>query len=93
MKTILVEVCVCTQCVSQGAMHIIESVESLKKFKYQLRHDTRVTVKAKILSDESHRHTHTAPMVMINGIAFQNATNEVVMEHIVNLVRRIPPKA
>ena len=33
MKKLTVEVCVCTQCVLNGAMHIIESIEGLKKLK------------------------------------------------------------
>ena len=44
MKKLTVEVCVCTQCVLNGAMHIIESIEGLKKLKTQLRMNAQVDV-------------------------------------------------
>lgn len=94
MKTILVEVCVCTQCVTHGAMHILEAVESLKQFKYQLRHNAKVVTQTKILANDKHRHTDTAPVVIIDGdIVIEHATSEGVMEKIVQLIRAIPPKS
>ena len=44
MKKITVEVCACTQCVLNGAMHIIESIESLKKLKVQLRMNAQIAI-------------------------------------------------
>lgn len=48
MKSIRVVVCVCTQCIMNGAMDIIESVESLKKLKYEMRHGVKIEVDDRI---------------------------------------------
>lgn len=83
MRTITVEVCVCTQCVLHGAMNIIESVESMRKLKYEMRHKTRVE-----LSTISARHPESSPLVKINGEAMENCTCQQVMESIVSQVSK-----
>ncbi|HIT19581.1 MAG TPA: hypothetical protein IAB57_08260 [Candidatus Fimivivens faecavium] len=83
VRTITVEVCVCTQCVLHGAMNIIESVESMRRLKYEMRHKTRVE-----LSTISARHPEAPPLVKINGEAMENATCQQVMESIVSYVSK-----
>mgnify|MGYP005765659299 FL=1 len=83
MRTITVEVCVCTQCVLHGAMNIIEAVESMRQLKYEMRHKTRVE-----LSTISARHPEGSPLVKINGEAMESATCQQVMESIVSYVSK-----
>ena len=84
MKKVTVEVCVCTQCVLNGAMHIIESIESLKKLKVQLRLRTQVNiVTSPSLMDG--KHPDSAPVVRINGELFERADSETVMEKVLSL--------
>lgn len=81
MKKLTVEVCVCTQCVLNGAMHIIESIESLKKLKVQLRMNTQVNIVTSSSLVEG-KHADLAPVVRINGEIIEKATSETVMARI-----------
>ena len=82
MKKVNVEVCVCTQCVLNGAMHIIESIESLKKLKVQLRLNTQVNITTCTNLVEG-THPDISPVVRINGDLIENADSETVMERII----------
>lgn len=84
MKKITVEVCVCTQCVLGGAMHIIESIESLKKLKVQLRMNAQVTIVTSPCLVEG-KHSDQAPVVKVNGELLERAGSEAVMERIISL--------
>ena len=77
MKSIRVVVCVCTQCIMNGAMDIIESVESLKKLKYEMRHGVKIQVE-----------TQVCPVVFVDGQQIEKATNEEVMTRILSIVRK-----
>ena len=83
MKRLQVQVCACNKCIMMGAMEIMDSIESLKKLKVQLRLQTQIDVAMdkKIcgcLSDDA------SPVVVIN----EEVTPEIVMEKIVKLTQR-----
>ena len=81
MKRLDVKVCVCTQCVMNGAMEIVESIESLQELKNQLRFDTAIEVSAsECLCD--HEKGDFSPLVIINGERMEKATCEMVMSRI-----------
>ena len=87
MKKLIVEVCVCTECVMKSAMDIIDSIESLKKLKVQLRFDTQIEVKmCKCLGDA--KHGDLSPMVRINNEVLERANSETVMARVIGLVSR-----
>lgn len=87
MKKIEVKVCACTQCVMNGAMDIVESVEALQKLKIQLRLNSAV----KIISDEclceKGCDSDCSPRVCINGEIIDKASSEAVTEKIISIVR------
>lgn len=82
MKKLTVEVCVCTQCVLNGAMQIIESIESLKKLKVQLRTNTQVQIVTSADLVQG-KHPEISPLVRINGELIEKADSETVMEKII----------
>jgi len=83
MKKLTVEVCVCTQCVLNGAMHIIESIEGLKKLKVQLRMNAQVDVVTSSGLVEG-KHPEIAPFVRVNGELIEKANSETVMERVLS---------
>lgn len=87
MKRLEVKVCVCAQCVMNGAMDIVESVESLKMLKNQLRFNASIKVSAnECLCDKSHEDM--SPLVIINGERMEKATSETVMSKIISIVSK-----
>ncbi|MCI8622723.1 MAG: hypothetical protein HFG26_03580 [Provencibacterium sp.] len=87
MKKITVEVCACTQCVLNGAMHIIESIESLKKLKVQLRMNAQVNIVTTPSLVEG-KHSEISPVVRINGEMLEKADSETVMARIISQGQR-----
>ena len=87
MKSIRVVVCVCTQCIMNGAMDIIEAVESLKKLKYEMRHGVKIEVETQVCHTE-HDHSQVCPVVFVDGQQIEKATNEEVMTRILSIVRK-----
>lgn len=87
MKSLEVKVCVCTHCVLNGAMDIVEAIESLQKLKNQLRFNTSV----KIVATESLcscSKGENSPLVYINGEALERATSETVTAKIISMISR-----
>lgn len=87
MKSLEVKVCVCTHCVLNGAMDIVEAIESLQKLKSQLRFNTSV----KIIATESicaDSKGEFSPLVYINGEALERATSETVTAKIISMISR-----
>lgn len=87
MKRLDVKVCVCTQCVMNGALEIADSVKSLQKLKNQLRFDTQVKVHAaeKLCTAEN---AEAAPLVIVGGEVIEKATSETVMAKIISKIAR-----
>ena len=84
MKKLTVTVCVCTECVMNGA---IESIESLNKLKVQLRLNTQIDVQTSKCIGEP-KHGDKSPMVEINGEYIENANAETVMAKIIALTSK-----
>lgn len=87
MKNLKIDVCVCNKCVMNGAMDIIDAVESLKKLKVQLRLNTSIQV-ATVTGLGGGKHSDTAPVVSINGETIENAHCETVMSRIISLTQK-----
>lgn len=74
----------CTECLMNGAMEIIESVESLGQLRSQLRLKAQIQIEtAKCLGEP--KHGEKSPLVAINGKLFEKASSETVMSHIISL--------
>lgn len=89
MDKIKVEVCVCTGCVMNGAINIIESIESLQDLKRQLNNnaddDSEYEVELstnKCLGACS--HPEMFPYVIINERPFPKASTENIMSAIIS---------
>ena len=84
MKRADVEVCVCTECMLNGSMDIIESIESLGKLKSQLKLNTQIQVETSKCIGEA-KHGNKSPVVSVNGKIFEKATSENIMSYIISL--------
>lgn len=81
MQKILVEICMCTECVMNGAMEIMDSVEDLKS----LTKNSEIIVKTNTcLTGE--KHSAASPLVSVNGKNIDRADSETIMAYIMNLV-------
>lgn len=81
MKTINVEVCVCTNCVMNGAMDLIESIEGLAKLEKQLKADKviKISTNKKIGGND---HSSCSPVVTVDDCLLLDTDTETVMEKI-----------
>lgn len=87
MKKLVVKVCVCTQCVMNGAMEIVESIESLQELRTQLRLGTSIEVDAhQCLCN--HETGDVSPLVIVNGERIEKATSESVMSKIISKISK-----
>lgn len=64
-----------------GAMDIMEAIESLKKLKVQLRMNASVNIVPCACIGEEH-HGSKSPIVVVNNETIENATAETVMSKI-----------
>lgn len=87
MKKLIVEVCVCTQCVMNGAMDIIESIESLKKLRVQLQLNAQIEIVTTTTLGNG-TTAHSAPVVAINGEIIEHADSETIMSRIVEMTSK-----
>lgn len=86
MQKLEVKVCVCTQCVMNGAMDIVESIEGLQKLKNQLRFNMTIKVSANECLCE--KGDDVAPLVTINSERIEKATSEIVTAKIISLISK-----
>lgn len=88
MQRIDVKVCVCTQCVMNGAMDIVSSIEGLQKLKNQLRFHTAIKVDdTKCLCQKS--DTELSPLVVVNDLRIEKATSEIVTAKIISDISKL----
>lgn len=87
MKELNVEVCACTQCVMNGCMDLIESIESLTKLKTQLKIKAQINVTTSPSIGDC-KHTDTSPVVCINGTVIEHANSQTVMSQIIALTTK-----
>lgn len=87
MKRLDVKVCVCTQCIMNGAMDIVESIENLQKLRNQLRFNMTINVIANecFCGDDD---SDCSPIVIINEEKICKATSELVTEKIISIISR-----
>lgn len=85
MKRLDVRVCVCTECIMNGAMDIVESIEGLQKLKSQLRFNATINAIAneRICTADNR---DVSPLVVVNGEQIEKATSETVTAKIITLV-------
>lgn len=88
MKSIEVKVCVCTHCVMNGAMEIVESIESLQKLKSQLRFHTNVKISAAESLCQKDGHGSASPLVIINNEVIERATSEMIAAKIISMISK-----
>ncbi|MFZ2537631.1 MAG: hypothetical protein WAX04_01865 [Oscillospiraceae bacterium] len=88
MKSLEVKVCVCTHCVMNGAMDIVESIEGLQKLKCQLRFNTAVKISANECLCDKVEHGERSPLVCVNGEYLYNATSETVTAKIISIIAK-----
>lgn len=93
MNKIKVEVCVCTGCVMNGAIDIIESIESLQDLRQQLAPDSDEVFPAEVELETnkclgSCSHPEMFPYVVINGQPYPKASSESIMSEIVSIFQK-----
>lgn len=91
MKDLKIEICVCTECVMNGAMDIMDSAEQLLERTAKMRQEDggkpQVTVSTVNCLGES-KHGEHSPRVAINGTIFENADSQTVMAEIVSSMKK-----
>ncbi len=88
MRSLEVKVCVCTHCVMNGAMDIVESIEGLQKLKNQLRFNTAVKIIANECICDKTEHGECSPIVSVKGECIANATSETVTAKIISIITK-----
>lgn len=92
MSLLNIEICVCTECVMNGAMDIMDSIEHLTSMSDYLedQYDTDIEIvihPVKSLGES--KHGALSPKVAINGIIFENATSSTIMAEIMNKMKKV----
>ena len=92
MKKVKVEICVCTSCVINGSVEIMESVESLKHLREQMEDGYAASPSGEIEITTStclsgKPHGEHSPMVKVNGQLLQKTDSESVMSTIIDCFR------
>lgn len=86
MCNINIEICVCTECVMNGSMDIMEAVEQLKEvsgeYKENFNADAEINITpVKCIGKE--KHGVSSPRISINGKVFEKADSETIMSEII----------
>lgn len=89
MKKVEVKVCVCTACVMNGSVEIMESVESLRHLREQMEDGDMIQGKRELIVTTDKclgevSHEADSPMVEVNGKVFTKADSESVMSYIID---------
>lgn len=93
MKKVQVEVCVCTACVMNGSMSIIDSVESLRDLKEQIQYEYMTDDVTGVIEIATNKclggnvHSEESPVVSVNGRIFNKADDESVMSYVIDLFK------
>lgn len=92
MENLNVEVCVCTKCVMNGAMDIMESIDELKEMYGDLQGKYNTDIKINVTPVKylgKANHGDHSPIVSINGEIIEEANNQTVMAEIIDRIKRI----
>lgn len=91
MKNINIEICVGTKCVMNGAMDIMQSIESLKEISSELpeQYDANIEINISTVKClEEAKHVCNSPRVSINGKIFENTNSQTIMAEIIDIMKR-----
>ncbi|WMJ22187.1 NAD(P)H-dependent oxidoreductase subunit E [Paludicola sp. MB14-C6] len=87
MKTIKVKVCACTHCILNGAMDIVESIESLSLLKNEIRLNAKIEIIAnECLCDSVNKGQ--SPLVVLDNELIEKATSEIVTAKIISSITK-----
>lgn len=91
MKKLNIEICVCTECIMNGAMDIMESIERLKEMSGELKEQYNTDIEINItpikcLGDG--RHGNFSPKVSINGKIFESTNSQSIMAEIIASMKK-----
>jgi NADH:ubiquinone oxidoreductase subunit E len=90
MKNLNIEVCVCTECVMNGSMDIMESIEHLTEMTAELdgyNNDVEIIVTpVKCLGQA--KHGIHSPKVSINGEIFESTNSETIMAEVISAIKK-----
>jgi len=84
MEKLEINVCVCSACVMQGAMDIIDSIESLNDIKDITNIDCELVINP-VKCIGLPNHGKQSPVVQIGDTVITNANMETVMSYIMKL--------
>ena len=85
-KVLDVKVCVCNECVMNGAMDIMESLEKMDEVAEEIKESFDVEIRLNVISDKcigGSKHGALSPRVSLAGKVLDNADSQTVMEEII----------
>ncbi|MGB4589591.1 MAG: hypothetical protein WBI17_10215 [Clostridiaceae bacterium] len=85
-KVLDVRICMCNECVMNGAVDIMESLEKMDEVSAEIKETFNVEIKLNLISDKcigESKHGNFSPRVSIEGKTFNNADSQTVMEEII----------
>ncbi len=81
MEKIIVEICICTECVMHGAMDLMESVENLTEI-FQHEDNDFEQREIEIITNKcigEPKHSHECPKIKINDQVYIKAKSQNIM--------------
>ena len=85
-KVLDVKICVCNECVMNGAMDIMESLEKMHEVAEEIKESFDMEIKLNLISDKcigESKHGNLSPRVSFEGKVIDNADSQTVMEEII----------
>lgn len=85
-KVLDVKICVCNECVLNGALEIMESLEKMDEVAEEIKESFDVEIKLNLISDSfigDSKHGSLSPRVSLGGKIIDNADSQTVMEEII----------
>jgi len=85
-KVLDVKICVCNECVMNGAIDIMESLEKMDEVAEEIKESFNVEIKLNLISDKcigEPKHGSLSPRVSLEGKIIDNADSQTVMEEII----------
>jgi len=90
-QTMDIEICVCTECVMDGSMDIMQSIEELKEMSSELEEKYNTDIEIKITPVKclgKNKHGIHSPKVSINKQVFENTDSQTIMAEIILLMKK-----
>lgn len=85
-KVMDVKICVCNECVMNGALDIMESLEKMDEVAEEIKESFGVEIKLNLISHKcigECKHGNLSPRVSLEGKTIDNADSQTVMEEII----------